>query len=1018
MIIRPPAGPAVKRLRLCLLALWLIVMGGSPHAAQEGPHDPADSPWGTIQVPGGFAALQQTAMLAAPADEWRTLPLLIELSFAGLEGLRFTRLTGEYAAALRRLHQRAAAIAPDRSVTLAMRTRDRGGFDDLLDTLGFAFDERDGVVRARTGADAEERQALFRRAGVPVERLAARLNAGEAVALATADSPAPLPLGAAFWTERFIPAPPAHDLLWAILSSREMSSLYYGLLAVDDATLRAVAADPALAKALVRHALVVPTAAPALRVRNGHVLPPAGDDAATLWEDLVGKRLDRPAEFVNALLGADDGRLAHFYATVASLPAGTAAFVAGKSRGTVRERRETFGRLYAAHQGAIAGWRADALVQPARGGPAEVLVSIRARADGSLAGPPWTAFWRRAFDSEAWPADAARELGRIDDGDLLDAAGLLALVCPGLCDERRLAAFTLVQREFPDADLSLAPALLSVVRTRLRYPALALEIERMHLGDPTVYARLGAAAARIERLDQPVRTIALVQFQAAVALLGRLRSVGAPAPLVREHAGRLGALVITAGGFDGSLVRWLVVGQGSVLATGDVDDPDVAAERSAAGAPWQRRDVRVEWEGVSYLVDVAATEQSRIRDARSKFSSSPLQPAVALLLLADDLPEARAAGRLEAWSAAVDEVVAAAREPASLNWARAEFDRVSDLPRRLAGVLRGGRRGDRDHADEAAGLLRRAADLVAADALAGLVYAIALHNVDGGLAMSTELPRRHQLETEGAGPVRLTPWDIPAEPNRDLGRRHITGSLLALDAGVTELGVRRMGTGRPAEEPNMAAPFASGLWRTAALARPWAVAPDETNAIDDARARGEAIVAGWAASPPDDPLLRRAGIAGPRAGWLRWRLARGEPPQALLSLEDVVRLAGWTSSAAHAWGAGASPSNCLCLVMPAVSWEVRGRPRDPMTAAESAVEPALRVAVELRRRGLPSALAPGVLALLVTDLVEQSTLPHPLDVAGLAEALRRVPPERFDDYIAAVAARGPLVRAEVDGEER
>lgn len=899
-----------------------------------------------------------------------------------------------------------------------MRTRDRGRFDDLLDTLGFAFDEREGVVRARTGGTAEERQELFRRAGVPVDQLAARLNAGEAVPLATADSPAPLPLGAAFWTDRFIPAPPPHDLLWAILSSREMSSLYYGLLALDDTTLRAVGADPALAKALVRHALVVPTAAPALRVENGRVLPPAGDEAATLWEDLVGKRLDRPAEFVNALLGADDGRLAHFYATVASLPAGTAAFVAGRSRGTVRERREAFGRLYATYQAAIAGWRADALIQPARGGPAEVLVSIHARPDGSLEGPPWTEFWRRAFDSEAWPADAARELGRIDDRERLDAAGLLGSVCPGVCDERRLAAFTLLQREFPDSDLSLAPAFLSVARTRLRYPALALEIERMHLDDPAVYARLGATAARIERLDQPARAIALVQFQAAVALLARLRSVGAPAALVHEQAGRLGALPVTAGGFDGSLVRWLLVGPGSVLTTGDVDDPDVAAERSAAGAPWQRRDLRVEWEGVSYLVDVAATEQSRIRDARSKFSSNQLKPAVALLLLADDLPDALAAGRLEAWSAAVAEVVAAGREPAPLNWAGVEFDRVGDIPRRLAAVLRSGRRGDKDRADEGAGLLRRAADLVAADALAALVYAIALYNADGGLAMSTELPRRHQLEAEGAGLVRLSPWDIPEEPNRDLGRRHITGSLLALDAGVPELGVRRMGTGRPAEEPNMAAPFAAGLWRTAALARPWAMAPNETDAIDDARARAEAIVARWAASPPDDPLLRRAGIAGPRAGWLRWLLVRGEPMQALLSLEDLVRLAGWTPSAGWTWGAGGSPSGCLCLEMPAVSWEGRGRPRDARIAAETAVEPALRVAVELRRRGLPSALAPGVLALLVTDLVEQSTLPHPLDVAALAEALRRVPPERFDDYIAAVPARGPLVRADVGGEDR
>ena len=76
------------------------------------------------------------------------------------------------------------------------------------------------------------------------------------------------------------------------------------------------------------------------------------------------------------------------------------------------------------------------------------------------------------------------------------------------------------------------------------------------------------------------------------------------------------------------------------------------------------------------------------------------------------------------------------------------------------------------------------------------------------------------------------------------------------------------------------------------------------------------------------------------------------------------------------------------------------------------VEPALRVAVELDRRGLPAALAAGVLALLTTEIVEQSMLPHALDVVGVAEIVRRVPADRFDDYVAAVAAEGVLMRVE------
>jgi hypothetical protein len=98
--------------------------------------------------------------------------------------------------------------------------------------------------------------------------------------------------------------------------------------------------------------------------------------------------------------------------------------------------------------------------------------------------------------------------------------------------------------------------------------------------------------------------------------------------------------------------------------------------------------------------------------------------------------------------------------------------------------------------------------------------------------------------------------------------------------------------------------------------------------------------------------------------------------------------------------------------MPQASWEVQRRAVHPELATELIVEPALRVAVELQRRTLPAVLAPGVLALLTTDLIEQSALPHPMDADGIVEALRRVPPHRFDDYIAAVAARGPLVPIE------
>jgi hypothetical protein len=138
-------------------------------------------------------------------------------------------------------------------------------------------------------------------------------------------------------------------------------------------------------------------------------------------------------------------------------------------------------------------------------------------------------------------------------------------------------------------------------------------------------------------------------------------------------------------------------------------------------------------------------------------------------------------------------------------------------------------------------------------------------------------------------------------------------------------------------------------------------------------------------------------------------LSRGESPEPVLTLEHAVRLGGWPGATPHALGAAPPASMCLCLVTPAISWDMQRRPRDAETALGSMLDLSLRVAVELERRRLPAALAPGVIALLTTDLIEQFSLPHPLDLEGVGEVLRRLPPERFDDYIAAVAARGPLV---------
>ena len=998
--------------RLIYLSLCSVLVAGVSHAsAQTPPPASAAEPWGTLVVPGGFSALQRAIRVGGAAEEWRAIPLLIELSYAGMDGLRYLRSLETYVASLRKLRRQAAAVSPDGRVSLAGRDKNRAAFDDLLETLGLEYLSETKVVRARSAEGLELLEALDK--AFARDDLATRLTAGETVSVATVDSTAPLPLGTAFWDGRFEPTPPPHDLLFAILASREMSSLYYGLLGLDDETLRAIQADSKLATALVRYALVLPAAADALRIQGGRVVPPGGAAAAVHWQDLVGEPLDRPARFVEALLRADEGRLAHFYRTMWALPK-VSGHLTAAAVSSAADRGRGLRRLYDAFNSALQGWRADAMIQPPVFGPADVLAALVIKDDGSLAGPSTRGFWDRVFESSAWPASPEREVARAADGDPLGVVRILELVCPAGCDRERLGAVTLIQREFADPPAEQLPLLLSVGRCRMRYPALALEIERMRLADASVYAQLGSLAFRLEDLDESTRALALVQYQAAVALLSRLRAVGTPASGVRERVDTLAALPVTRNGFEGGLVRWLV----QVLAPEEGEPLAEAAARRLAGLGWQSVGQSFEWEELTYRVDIATTEKARIHAALEKFNANTLDTARTFVSLSDQIANGVAGDSLDAFTAAVQQAVTAASEVSVVSWTGQpfEFGSLHDMPGELATALHRGS-GDARALERSALVLRFVADLTGADALAALVYALALQDLDGEFALSRELPRRHHLFPQGPARNRGNPWALPAERFPDAGIRYIGGSLLGLEAGVPQLAMRRLMAGRPAEEPNMTPVHANGLLRSAALSAPWTVRAEDLAAIHEAHRRGLEVQQKWTTNGNGEAPVAEAGLSAARAGWARWsRGRRTESVKPSSDLTELVRLGGLRPSAVASWGAAQPLSTCLCLRVPEREWSMRDVLRDPETVAVTLVEPAFRVALELYQRKMPAALAPGVLMLLVTDVIDSAVLPYPTDPRAVIHAVARIPSVRFDDYIAAIAARGPLVRID-DGSK-
>lgn len=990
------------------LAVTCVLIAGASGVAAQAPGSAPPPPWGSVVIPGGFAALRQAARIEGGVDEWRTVPLIVELSYAGLDGLRHSTGLNAHAAVLRRLHRQATALSPDRALTLTIRETRRDAVDALLETLGLEFDRSTSAVRVSGDADPAL-LTLLEKAGLKASDLAARLNAGETVSLATVDSTAPLPLGTAFWESRFEPTPPPHDLLFAILASREMSSLYYGLLSFDDDTLRAVQTDRRLAVALIRRALALPAAADGLRIEGGRVVAPGGAETTAEWERLVGARLDRPAEFVDHLLRIEDGRLAHFYRTMWALSQNETGWFGAGSRASRPDLR----RLFEAFNAALGAWRADAMIQPPAFGPADVLFSLATRGDGTLAGPPARAFWQTVFEDQGWPAAPERELARVDPRDRIDPAGLLALVCASGCDRDRLGVVALIQREFPEPSLAVATQLLPVARSRIRYPSLALEIERLRLADPSLYAQLGSMAFRLEQLDDTERAVAVVQYQSAVALLARLRAVGAPAAMVREQAGTLAALPVTRKGFDGGVMRWA----GRLFAPGEDERLDAAAARLLAGTAWQPPGPAFEWEGQTYRVDIGATEHRRIRAALEKFSANTLATAASFLRLSDDLPRRVTA---EGANGIAAEIEAALNEAVDVTAAwtgrSIQFETFHDLREDVAGGLMRGRGTDARSVARLVESLRAAADLAGADALAALVYALALEDLDGEFALNRHLPRRHHLAPERAGGSRVDSWAIPGELYPEGRTRYITGALLALDAGIPRLAARRLVQGRPVKQPTLGYAVADGLLRNAVLVKPWTVAAEDLTAVVDAYARGLAIRERWSRNGHGEDHVEASGFRGPRAAWLRWSSDRDEALNALTDLAAVASLGELPPASRSSWGAAQPLFVCACLARVEPDWSTAGRTRDADAVVSTLLEPSLRVALELRRRGVPDALAPGVLMLVMADVIDTAVLSHPTDVRAIVAAVAGIPAVRFDDYVAAMTARGPVVHVDTAKE--
>jgi hypothetical protein len=854
------------------------------------------------------------------------------------------------------------------------------------------------VIRVINEAPPEESR------GVDVRRARVLAYLAERTPAAPRDD-VPLPLTPDVWRAAILQRPAPDDRLAVeILTDYAGGLLYYGLSALDDETLAYLARSESTLRSLREHAAIMAAFGRAFRVRGGRVATPGGPEYDRTWEEIVGARPTEPGRFLLRLVGGDGGRLAFFYDAIAHLDAGRLRLALGDPGSDAHARD-----LYRSFSRPEEEWkpsRRPFMRRPVDG--AVLLASIVMRPDGLLAGPRSRRVWERVFDGRCDGGRDERDQPLTSpDVDIAWLASRIVTAQLGVSRER-LRAFLFAQRVFPAPSPGAARDTLQAICGVMHAPALMLSLERIGVRDAALLARAAAAARRSAASGNTDGRRRLAIFQSSVAILEAARlSRGLDAADASELVRGLVEAAATASDKDSDAVvdwieRTLVPAlerrTGIAASRERVVLAAMAGVRADAPAP-----PLMTWEGVRYRLDRPHAQLVNLVRIRAAQWTLSLDAALVLRRLART--DGRAPERQAVASLAAE--VSALSEPD-----RIEEDGLGvDLPE-LAGDVERMATGPAQRLPA----LADAARALVADTLASIAYAPHLGPSDGPAARSANVARRHRFSDPLSGDAAkfaIVAWMLPVEEFGPGGGWRIQGALVGLDVGLARLGLRRLAlTGMP-PKPDLNDNDRRTLIETASLMAASDLRDDDLEELAAALGRGRQRAAALAATEIDR-LADEAGLDEWRRQALAW-IASRDPAAGVaeLWLMDLLRLGrpAIDPDSLNAWGtATRALEGPLALRYPAVGdgCLLAGRPALGATAF-GVTDLMLRVVEVFHELRLPAALAPDVFAFATQDLIDTARPTNADDRAAIALAARALTRERIVDYVAALAADGPLV---------
>jgi hypothetical protein len=844
----------------------------------------------------------------------------------------------------------------------------------------------------------------------------------------------PLPLAPSIWIDTVFKgrSTTPQTLVSAIVQSRGASLLYYGLLSLDDDTRAWMATQPDLITDVVtRYSAAFLMVSPVLRVRNGAVQMPGGEDAAPIWRGLTDHAANDPRSFVRALLAQDQGRLAYFFRAMAQMTPIHVRLAFNLDSPDANARVTAARRLHTVFERIAAGWYLDerAFWRPEID-PALLMADLRSDAAGRPLIPGSSAFWNAAFEDSVRRREDIRVLAA---GDPVGITSLCEQIFAGDRTEQRhrYDAVMFASRVLPQVTPQNAQDAIDAVRGALAYPALIQTLERARLEDVAAFASAARRATELAKIADDWRaTRAYAQFQGALVLVTRATMRGSvPAASLPDLVSSLAAVATNErGDYDGGLVRWfdshLAKASEKAAAAAPAPSDSLVGPYEGASGPIDE-DVLVllagasglaprfiEWEGMRYRLDFRTAEATRLAKHLGDRPRPYLSSAQTLVVAADVLNgQGLTRDALQREAGAVDRIAQAGP------WfdADEETSRASSRFRDVTTALqREARDGDLRGAARLVPALREAADDFMARGLLELAYAAALGQPDRTPIDAGDAASRHDFGLRPSNGRRNMPWRFPVAGAEGGRSWHVRGSLLGLDVALAEFALVPLSSRPPTKRPTLNDEDRRIFSETVVMIQPSALDDETGGAIVDAVRNGRARLA--AATPADAAALADAIDLSPvRRTLLPWvaahqpeRLAGFLSPSELFWLGLADRP---VDGRVNAWGTSASPRvGCLCLQMiDRRPWEDRAGRWHAGLLASGFPDLNLRLAELLADMRMPAALLAPVLAPATLDLVNSATSRDQDDRRGLVDFVQALRPERVEEYLALLTTDGPLV---------